>query len=201
MLRSKRLSYAPMKLEDVYDFRDWSRHKSNIYDDYNFYEQSDDDILAWFQWKDRPFCKYYSIFLNGKAIGYISFKNINKLLKTAVLGIVIDPGYISMGYGKEAMLTMLNVFFNDWNFKKLYLKVAKYNKRALALYRKLGFKEYATYFESYLNPKPASDDLEYIENKDAFFMIFGKPYFHAYKMSLDKDTFNEVVKCISNYKK
>lgn len=198
MINSKRLRFSPMQLSDVYDFKNWAKHKSNLYYDYNFFEESDEDILAWYKWKNKAFCKYYSIFLGDRAIGYISFKNINKFLKTAVLGIVFDPAYLSQGYGKETMLTMLDVFFNKWDFKKLYLRVAKFNKRALNLYKAFAFEEYSSYFQAYTNPEPKEDDLEYLENKDAFFVLFGKPFFYCYKMSLEKDTFNEVVKCISN---
>ena len=199
MIYSKRLSYRLMSPEDVNAFKNWGRHKSSLYDDYNFYEESPEEILNWYSWKTAR-GKYFTVFLKGDPIGYISFKNIRRLTGSSVLGLVFNPDLVGKAYGEETLVTMLDNYFNKWRFKKIYLRVAAYNKRALALYKKLGFSKYASFMQSYPNDEPDPYDPEYLENKESFFKIFGKTFFYGDKMVLDKDTFNEVVKCISNYK-
>ncbi|MGO1580534.1 MAG: GNAT family N-acetyltransferase [Peptoniphilaceae bacterium] len=200
MIYSDKLSFDIMTLDDVYEFKNWSKHKSNLYQDYNFEETTDQEILEWYNWKNRKNSKYYTIFLDNKPIGYISFKKLNKIKKSAILGLVIDPGKIEKGYGKEALRIMLDFYFNKFKFVKIFLLVARYNKRAINLYEKFGFKKYSSSIMVYPNGKLDKNSLDYIENKDSFINIMGKLFFYADKMVLDKNTFNEVVKCISNSK-
>ncbi|MDO5040696.1 MAG: GNAT family N-acetyltransferase [Peptoniphilus sp.] len=200
MIKSARLSYDKMKIEDVKEFKNWEKHQSSLYDDYNFYEETDKEIEEWYLWKTSFGARYYTIFLEEKPIGYISFKHIKEYNKSAVLGLVLNPAFMGQKYGKEALCTMSDVFFNRWGFKKLYLKVARYNQRALSLYKKLGFKRYATTVMMYPNEKPDKRDREYMENKSSFLNILGKTFFYADKMVLDGDYFNKVIKCTLNCK-
>ncbi|CDZ74231.1 putative acetyltransferase, GNAT family [Peptoniphilus sp. ING2-D1G] len=200
MIKSARLSYDKMKIEDVKEFKNWEKHESTIYDDYNFYEETDEQIEEWYLWKTSFGARYYTIFLKEEPIGYIGFKNIREYNKSATLGLVLNPYYIGKKYGEEALFSMGDVFFNDWKFQKLYLKVARYNQRAVALYKKLGFKKYATSVMIYPNEKPDKDDVEYIKNKKSFLNILGKTFFYADKMVLDRNYFNEVIKCTSSYR-
>ena len=105
------LSFRKMNLRDVFTFRNWGRHESPLFLEYNFIEESEEDIIEWFKWKTRrPLSEYFVIESDGKIIGYLSLKNINKILKKAELGIVLDPNYIEQGIGKrilELFLTYL----------------------------------------------------------------------------------------------
>lgn len=199
MINTKNLRMEKMKIEDVYQFRNWSKHTEKLYDDYNFYEASDNAIKDWYKWKtENSRSKYFTIFLEDRAIGYISFKKINKITKSAVLGVVLDPGTINKGYGTEALFEMLKYFFYEMKFEKMYLDVAEYNYRAITVYKKLGFKKYKTLIMAYPNENIDFDDERYIIYNKHFFRILGKLFFYANKMILDRNTFDEVVKCISN---
>ena len=105
MLKSKNFSYRKMKLEDVYDFKKWGRHNTPLLDDYNFYEDTDTELKDWYNWKTQnPNSMYFSILKDDFAIGYISFKYFNKIMKPATLGIVLDPSIMNNGYGTEILL-------------------------------------------------------------------------------------------------
>lgn len=201
MLKSRNLSYERMKLEDVYQFKNWGRHRTVLLNDYNFYEETDEDIKSWFQWKTHSsFNFYYTIFLGDKAIGYISFKNTSSLLKRTTLGLVLDPNFINCGYGTEALVFMLNYFINEKNISKVVLKVAGFNKRAKALYEKVGFEKVSTSIFIYDNGDYDESISDYRDNKESFFVLFGKTFFYADKMILNRKKFDGVVKCISNFK-
>lgn len=193
MIRSEHLSFKRMELEDVFQFKNWGKHETSMFDDYNFIEETDEDIQSWFNWKTETFrAIYFTIFLKDKAIGYISFKNMSSLLKTAELGIVLDPNYINKGYGYEALKTMFEYYFNDLKNKKIYLDVAKYNKRAYHLYLKLGFEKYSSTIMKYPNDKLDKKSKDYIENKEAFLSVFGILFFTADRLVLTKERFEEI---------
>lgn len=201
MLKSENLLYKKMNLEDVYQFRNWGKHSSPLLDDYNFDETTEEGIRDWFYWKTTmPLSEYYVIFKDNIAIGYISFKDINKIFKTATLGLVLDPNYVNMGFGTEILIYMLDYFFNIRKFKKIYLKVAQFNTRAISLYKKLGFEKISTSIQFYENGDFDINIAEYKEKKENFVIILGKTFFYVDKMNLNRNKFNGVVKCISNFK-
>lgn len=61
---------------------------------------------------------------------------------SASLGIIIgERDYWGKGYGKEAILLIMDMAFNKLNKNNLMLGVYGFNKRAISLYKHLGFKE------------------------------------------------------------
>ena len=77
----------------------------------------------------------------GAHIGAIDIRGIHKRDKDAGFGIIIgDKDYWGNGYGTDAMKTLLNYGFLKLKLHRVYLTVYSYNKRAIKLYEKLGFK-------------------------------------------------------------
>ena len=190
-----------MKIEDVYQFKNWGSFSTPLLKDYNFVEEEDEDVISWYYWKNsNPLNIYYTIFKDNMAIGYIGFKNRNGILKTATLGIVLNPDLVNRGYGREILGFMLDYYFNVMNYRKIYLKVAKFNSRAMALYKRLGFKYVNTRLHIYENEPFDINIRDYRENSDSFKIIFGQTFFYADKMVLSRKYFNEVVKCSLDYK-
>ena len=80
---------------------------------------------------------------NDKLIGTISLENINHISRTAILGIFIgDKPSRNKGYGTEAIRLLLDYGFNYLNLNNIKLDVLEINERAIACYKKCGFKEY-----------------------------------------------------------
>lgn len=76
-------------------------------------------------------------FLGTCGIG--DFLQVNR---SAVIGISIhDPKNHDKGYGTDAMISLLKVGFMILNFHRLELMVMDYNKKAIHVYEKIGFKE------------------------------------------------------------
>lgn len=193
MIKSEHLSFKKMQLEDVGQFRNWGKHKSKMYDDYNFSEQTEEGVKSWYEWKTNvKMSTYYTIFLKERAIGYISFKNQKPILKTAELGIVLDPNYINKGFGYETLIEMIKFYFMKLGYSKIYLDVAKYNKRAYHLYKKIGFEKYSSTIMKYPNGRLDKKSKDYLENKDVFFNFLGISFFTADKLVLTKERFEEL---------
>ena len=52
-----------------------------------------------------------------------------------------DKNYWGKGYGYDALKTLIDFIFNECNMEKVKLSVYEFNTRAVACYKKLGFKE------------------------------------------------------------
>ncbi|PFG05399.1 RimJ/RimL family protein N-acetyltransferase [Bacillus sp. es.034] len=72
----------------------------------------------------------------GKHIGWIDLKNIDRLNKHAELGIAIgDKTYWGKGYGLAAMREMLLWGFKELGLNKIWLRVEIDNEKAIKSYR------------------------------------------------------------------
>lgn len=77
---------------------------------------------------------------NGIHIGSINLYLV-KLDNNAIFDIFIgDKNYWDKGYGTNASKVIIDYGFRKLNLHKIFLDVYEYNKRAIRLYKKLGFK-------------------------------------------------------------
>ena len=80
---------------------------------------------------------------DDKLIGSIGLHSIDNINKSATLGIFIgDKSGRNKGYGTEALRLILDYGFNYLNLNNIKLDVMEFNERAIACYKKCGFKEY-----------------------------------------------------------
>lgn len=88
-------------------------------------------------------------------IGNCGIMNINQKDRYAEVGIFIGKEKDrNKGYGTEALKLLLDYSFNYLNLNNMELAVMSFNERAIACYKKVGFKEYGRRRESYfLNGK------------------------------------------------
>ena len=78
-----------------------------------------------------------------KMIGTIGLESVDAINRTATLGIFIgDKNFRNNGYGTEAIRLILDYGFNYLNLYNIKLDLMEFNERALACYKKCGFKEY-----------------------------------------------------------
>ena len=139
-----------------------------------------------------PFKKYYAVCLHdGKMIGFIGVRNINYIKKTSLLGIVFDPNHLNKGYGTEGLQLFLRMYFNEMKMKIMYLEVARFNKRAIRAYEKIGFKYMAEYLDLYRN-QMNYEDINYLENKNSFIETDGMVYNYIHVMRITENDFKEM---------
>lgn len=80
---------------------------------------------------------------DDKMIGTVSLERINHINRRATLGVFIgDKDYRNNGYGTEAIRLILEYGFKYLNLNNINLSLMEFNERALACYKKCGFKEY-----------------------------------------------------------
>jgi len=76
----------------------------------------------------------------GSPLGMLSLKDINDRNGSAHLSIILQKKSWGKGYGTEAVTGALCLLFDRMNMHRVWLRVAEYNKRAIACCKKCGFK-------------------------------------------------------------
>lgn len=71
--------------------------------------------------------------------GYTSLRNINWINRNCYFGISILPELQGLGIGKETTSIMIDFAIKSLNLIKIQLEVVDDNKRAIKLYKQLGF--------------------------------------------------------------
>lgn len=190
-LKGERVTIAPMRLEDTYQMRNWGTHEDPLLGDYNLPELSNQDLKEWYYYKTSKYNnKYFSVFnKQDNLIGYLGIKHIRRVFKDAVLGIVFDPDCVNNGYGTETITTFLDYYFNEMKMRKLYLEVAKFNKRAKRCYEKSGFKVINSYLGEFYDQNIDITDPYFANEKSSFVIEKGKIYNYIYRMKIDKKTY------------
>ncbi len=85
-----------------------------------------------------------------KLLGSMSILDINHRNRNAQCGLFIgDEEDRSQGYGTEALNLLLSYAFNTLNINNMMLKVFSFNQRAIACYKKVGFREIGRRRKSY----------------------------------------------------
>jgi RimJ/RimL family protein N-acetyltransferase len=78
--------------------------------------------------------------LDGRHIGNCMYYDVDQAKKQAKIGIIIgDRDYWSMGYGTDAIMTLVCHIFNDLNLERVYLDTLEWNVRAQRCFQKCGF--------------------------------------------------------------
>ncbi|MDY3006399.1 GNAT family N-acetyltransferase [Anaerococcus sp. AGMB00486] len=140
-------------IDDAFDLRYWKLFEDERLRGYNYGNFTEIDSEIWYRNVKGFRKKYFAVrrIKDDRFIAFIGLKDINKIIKKSVLGIVFDPAFTSKGYGFKAMTILLDYYFNDMKFYELYLEVNDFNVRAKKLYEKLGFKKIGTSFEVFEN--------------------------------------------------
>lgn len=194
LIEGKRVKIGEFNIQDVYFMRNWGKHDNPLFEDYNFPQMDDDEIVEWYESKTLGMNKkYFSVYNeHDRFIGYLGIKHIRRMLKESTLGIVFDPNFLNEGYGTEAIKTFLKYYFSDLGMKTLILEVAKFNKRALRCYEKCGFVIVDEYIRRFFD-ESLDINSPYFQNEiDSFVIKFGRIYNYIYKMKIDKERFEKI---------
>ncbi len=135
---------GPMQkdLNDLY--RKWLHDKDNT-----FYltpslfltQEQEADWLTNMENSDSVFFTVYEK-ETAKPIGTTTLLNVETVNRGAEFGIMIgDKDYQNKGYGTEAAILTIDYGFNIINLVSIFLRVHEYNKRAIRVYEKIGFKK------------------------------------------------------------
>lgn len=141
IIMGDRTRIRKLRREDVDKMLLWGKHEDPVFLHYNFPNLSRQERDLWYRIKAKDLRrKCFTIEdEEGSLIGYIALRDIKFFKRESEMGIVFDPNKLNQGYGTDALSNFLDLYFNVLKMRKLKLKVAKFNKRALRCYEKCGF--------------------------------------------------------------
>lgn len=107
---------------------------------YAFYDMdADPEDLAEFLNPEERKNTYFSVIHKGEVVGFYSFTQTAD--DTIDIGLGMKPDLTGNGSGLEFLRAGMEFARTTYNPKKITLSVAAFNKRAIKVYEKVGFKE------------------------------------------------------------
>ena len=90
--------------------------------------------------------KTFGIYSNevNQLVGSIAIYNVNQQNLNCEVGLVISEKDQGNGFGKESMQLIVDFIFNYLPMEKIKLDVFSFNKKAIRLYKKIGFQHEGT---------------------------------------------------------
>ena len=97
---------------------------------------------------------------NDELIGNCGYNELDLVNSKATIGIFIgEEENRNKGYGTEALNLLIEYGFAYLNLNSIMLSVYSFNDRAIACYKKVGFKEIGRRREAYLKQNERYDDI------------------------------------------
>jgi len=129
---------------------------------------------------------------DSQVIGTLSLRDIVGHV-SARLGISLGADFVDQGYGSEALCLFLPHYFYTLNFGQLFLDVAATNKRAIHVYKRLGFRQTGCHYRNI----PEDQDLSFLEEEQHrdlrvyFRRHLGRMQLLFYDMTLERSTWEK----------
>lgn len=141
-LEGARVVIRPLARADLDQMAAWSPFDEVLYGDANWVHRSSRELDRWYAHnsRDRRRLLYSVRDKNGQVLGSVTLREIDGH-RSARLGITLGPRFLDKGYGTEALSLFLDYYFAELGFEKMLLDVTAHNRRALHVYKKLGFEQ------------------------------------------------------------
>nr|WP_276938034.1 GNAT family N-acetyltransferase [Helcococcus sueciensis] len=181
----------PLVREDAKLLKSWDEFSDPIFYGYNYNNLNENQEEIWFLMKQKKYrSSYFSIKdEEGNLLGFIGLKEINNILNTAKLGIVIAPSFVSNGLGTSVMEEFIAMCFDEFKFRRINLEVNEWNTRAINLYKRFNFKEYKYDYQEFENQLLDLNDERYEDIRDSFIIEDGVIYSKVIHMSLNRQEY------------
>lgn len=112
-------------------------------DMYGFYDMEQDiEDMEEFLTPQSWVSKYYAVTNDDELIGYFCFEQEDEIIH---IGLGLKPDLTGKGYGKKFIEAGLEFSQEKYNISVFRLSVATFNKRAIKLYKSLGFESDGLY--------------------------------------------------------
>ena len=145
MLEGKRVRLRPLEMSDLERNLQWFNDPEVTYyisARYPVSRQEEEEFLRGHHASSFDQVPLAIETKDGRHIGNLGLHGASSESRSAELGIVIgDKERWSQGYGADAISTLLRFAFQEMNLNRVWLRVFEYNERAIACYRKCGFRE------------------------------------------------------------
>lgn len=153
MLEGHKVRLASIREQDLPIIAKWYENSEflRLLDAVPAIPKSERSFKKWVENEDDSNDEFHLAIRLKESDGIIGFIEIDGILwnqRNGWLAIAIgDASHQNQGLGTEALTLALNFCFGELNLHRVQLSVFEYNKRAIALYEKLGFQKEGRYRE------------------------------------------------------
>lgn len=115
-------------------------YKWKYNDEYAFYnvDADEEDLLEFLDPEARG-DSYFVVLSNREVIGFFNF--FCSCAGTIDIGLAMKPNLVGKGVGLEFLKEGIEFARNEFEANTITLSVAKFNQRAITVYKRVGFKE------------------------------------------------------------
>jgi len=104
-------------------------------------------IEAWLDGEamfERPQCLVIET-LESEPIGFVALGEFKAESRSTELSLLIgEPAHWGLGFGSDALTTIADACFDDWNIRRIWARSEAFNERAHRMFRRCGFTHEAT---------------------------------------------------------
>jgi diamine N-acetyltransferase len=107
-----------------------------------------DQVRQWLQTFESDACSLLLVLeecISQKPAGFIQIKGLDSINLRAEMGIGLNEDFQGKGLGSQAIELLGRYLQQNWNLQKLLLQVRSDNEKAIAAYRKVGFRVCGSY--------------------------------------------------------
>ena len=152
-IQGERIYLSPMSLEDAPKYAEWFNDRSNsdgLHYTCNLVGVENEREFIEDTYKKGKYNFAIVDSSTDELIGNCGLSHIDHIDRTAIIGIFIgDEKNRNKGFGTEALKLLISYGFDILNLHNISLGVFSFNERAIACYKKIGFKEYGRRHEAY----------------------------------------------------
>jgi diamine N-acetyltransferase len=163
--KGRTVTLRDLRRSDVDEMCRWQKYTEPQFQWANFNARSELDKDVWFSMGQSSSSRRFAIIDGGEqAIGVVGLRDINPHKGEATLGIRMNAGEVSRGYGTDAIVTLMDYAFSKMGLQRVNLDVAEDNPRARRCYEKCGF--------AFVGRRVSYDGIVYIDmtlNKGDFY--------------------------------
>lgn len=114
--------------------------------EYSFYDmEADQEDLVEFLDPQNRGDSYFVVTIDNDMIGFFSFSKVAK--NTIDIGLGMKPNLVGNGNGLDFLKAGIEFAKSKYTPQTITLSVATFNKRAIKVYEKIGFKEVETFMQ------------------------------------------------------
>ncbi|ARI75988.1 GNAT family N-acetyltransferase [Halobacillus mangrovi] len=148
------MEWIPMPQRDAEIIASWKYPEP-----YSFYDMTaDEEDYEEFIQPEKRSNHVYSVYENGKLIGFFTFTPVDHL--TVDIGLGLRPDLTGKGFGGTFLNEGIKFAERQFGAEHFSLSVAVFNKRAVEVYRRAGFRELHTFLQ-----KTNGSEYEFVKMK------------------------------------
>ncbi|KPL05403.1 MAG: hypothetical protein AMJ73_00990 [candidate division Zixibacteria bacterium SM1_73] len=151
LLKGNKVIIRSLRRDDIDKRLAWQKYPDPLYSHYNPPNLGQREREEWYFKRKYDSNIIYLAIDNRhhRLVGFISLYEIDRVAKSAWMGIFLGYEFTDRGYGTDAILTLAKYFFEKMKFENMFLDVASHNKRAIRCYLKCGFKYVGTKYKKH----------------------------------------------------